>query len=414
MAFTAPIDILNRAFQIVGSPRRSLTDVQRNISEALFAYDKIRLAALRRNLWTFATRRVVLRPVGVDTVLWTPPTWAAGTYAVGAVAAFAPTSGPYSGETIYWQTSAAKTSGNTATPDDDADWHRYFGPVAIDLYGNGLTTTSTVIADGIGSYHAGEVVLVPAAYSGATTYSTNQVVAGSDNNWYVSLANSNLNHDPTTDAGVHWALWTSGRSTTGWGETTTGTMVPLTYPGTPRFYMSLVSSNTDNPLATGAQWLALNGTGAPLEVLYPINSGPSTQIQTLNAFRLPYGYLREAPDNPKANAYPYLGAPRGEFEHDWVREGDYIVSGTAGATAPIMVRFVANVIDVPDMDPMFCEGVACQIALDGLVMTLTDAPEKRQIAKDEFSRVMTEARIASAIEMGPVDTPVSRYITCRV
>lgn len=396
MAFDAPIDIINRALQLVGSSRRALTDNQKNVTEGVFAYDKIRLAALRRNLWTFATRRVVLRAVGVDTLVWTPPTWSATTWTAGQVASYTPTSGPYIGDTLYWQTDAAKTSSNTTTPDNDANWHRYFGPVAVDLYDSGHT------------YQSGEIVIVPAAWSGATTYAKNAVVRSSTT-WYVSLADTNLNH-AVTDT-TWWAAWASnGRSATGWGETSTGVLVPLTYPGTPSFYMSLISSNGDNPLTSGSQWLSLTGTGAALLIVYPLGTGPLTQLATSNIFRLPFGYLRDAPGDPKANVSPFLGYPRGQYMRDWVREGDYIVSPEVG---PIMVRFIADIVDVPDMDPMFCEGLACQIALDSLVQSLTQAPDKRQELEQSFRRLMVEARNSNAIEMGPVDAPIDSYITVR-
>lgn len=410
MAFDAPVDIVNRALQLVGARRVSaLTANLTTAAEGNFSYDKIRLAALRRNLWTFATRRAVLRAIGVDTLLWTPPTWSATTWSVGQVAAYTPLNGPYSGDTIYWQTTAAKTASNTTTPDSDADWHVYTGPVAVDLYGNNVSSTSTTIASGVSSYHAGEIVIVPATWSGATTYAKNAVVAGSDNNWYVSLTSSNTNHNPTSDT-TNWTLWTSGRTKTTWGETSTGTLVPLTYPGTPGFYLSLVDSNTDNPLATGAQWLSLTGTGAALEIVYPLGAGPASDIKTKNVFRLPNGYLRDAPDDPKGDVLPWLGVRRSPMRHDYERESHYIVSSEVG---PIMIRFVADVIDVTDFDPLFCEGLAYQIAIDGLVEPLTQAPSKLPRLEAGFKRVMTDARTANAIEMGPIAAPADTYILVR-
>jgi len=42
------------------------------------------------------------------------------------------------------------------------------------------------------------------AWSSVTTYTTDQVVTGSDNITYRSRAGGNLNHDPVSDGGVHW------------------------------------------------------------------------------------------------------------------------------------------------------------------------------------------------------------------
>ncbi len=402
-AFTAPADIINRALQQVGSSRRLITDVQKNVTEGVFAYDKLREQELNRNTWAFATKRTVLRPIGVDTLLWAPPAWSAATWAVGAVVSYTPTSGVYAGEANYWQTAAAKTSANTTTPEADPDWHQYFGPVAVDLYGSPSTSQ-------ISSYHAGEIVVMPALWLTGSTYAANAVVVGSDNAIYVSLVGSNHANNPVGDT-THWTAWaTNGRSSTTWGETAGGTFVPLTYPGTTRFYLSLVNGNADNPLATGAQWLSLTGTGTALAVLYPIGAGPSTDTGTLNAFRLPYGYMRRVASDPKRGVNPYLGAPQGPIADDWLLEGGYIVSRDPG---PLMVRFVANVLDVPAMNAMFCEGLAIRLALDGLVDSLTQDSAKKAQMRADYNRILGDARLINAIESGWQDPPEDDFITAR-
>lgn len=397
--FTLPVDIGNRALQHLGVSRvGSLTATQKGAAEILFCYDKLRAAELRRNTWRFAIRNAVLRAVGIDTLLWTPPTWASGTsYVARQIVSYTPASDVYSGEAIIWQTDS-DTSGTT-TPDQTTIWHRYFGPIAVDLYDS--TTT----------YRPGEIVVVPAAWSGATTYAKNATATGSNNTIYVSLVDSNLNHDPTTDGGTHWVAWASnGRSTTGWGETSAGTFVPLTYPGTTRFYLSLVEGNADNPLATGAQWLALNGTGAALQIVYPISAGPSTQTTTKNVFRLPHGFLRQVPSDPKVGINPALGAPAGPWATDWLFQGNYIVSRDPG---PIMLRFCADVIDVPDMNPMFCEGLANIIA-DATCQTVTQSEAKKAEIMTDYRRIVGEARLVDAIEQGSQDPPEDDFITCRL
>lgn len=403
-AFSNPIDIINRALQQVGSSRRLLTDVQKNISEGAFAYDKLREQELNRNTWAFATKRTILRSIGVDTLLWTPPAWSAATWSVGSIASYTPSSGVYNGEANYWQATAAKTSANVTTPDVDPDWHQYFGPVAVDLYGSPSTSQIT-------SYHAGEIVIMPAVWSGATTYAANDTAVGSDNAIYVSLKAANFNHNPVGDTTGNWTAWASnGRSTTTWGETAAGTFLPLTYPGTTRFYLSLVDGNVDNPLTAGARWLSLTGTGTALDVLYPIGAGPSVDIGTANAYKLPYGYMRRAASDPKRGVNPYLGAPQGPIADDWLLEGGYIVSRQRG---PLMVRFVANVLDVPAMNAMFCEGLAIRLAVDGLVDSLTQSAEKRGELRVDYNRILGDARVINAIESGWQDPPEDDFITAR-
>jgi hypothetical protein len=45
-------------------------------SETSFAYGKVKRAELGRNIWTFATRRAVLRSIDVNTLLLAPTLWA--------------------------------------------------------------------------------------------------------------------------------------------------------------------------------------------------------------------------------------------------------------------------------------------------------------------------------------------------
>jgi len=49
----------------------------------------------------------------------------------------------------------------------------------------------------------------PPTWSNAITYAKNFTVTGSDGNVYVSVAGSNLNHDPTTDSGLYWIIGTT-------------------------------------------------------------------------------------------------------------------------------------------------------------------------------------------------------------
>jgi len=84
--YGAPVDIVNRALQILELPRvNSLNDSNPSAQECLFLYDKLRRAMLRRHVWTFATRRVALRPIASTTVLMHPATWVPGTYPSGSI-----------------------------------------------------------------------------------------------------------------------------------------------------------------------------------------------------------------------------------------------------------------------------------------------------------------------------------------
>src|SRR3569832_2091131 len=90
MPFRNSVDIANRACQRIGAQRISdtlgFTEDSKNASAMYFAYDKLRRAELRANLWKFSTRKAVLRPVDTTTMIIAPAMWSSTTsYRPGAI-----------------------------------------------------------------------------------------------------------------------------------------------------------------------------------------------------------------------------------------------------------------------------------------------------------------------------------------
>ena len=412
MTFVTPLDIVNRALQHCGVRRiATFNDPTSQAQELAFMYDKLRDAEIRRNQWRFATKRVVLRPTDIDTLLWKPPAWdnTGGTvYAVGAVVDYTP---PGAETDFYWVCNVSNNA--TTTPDLSLQWTRYFGPVTADLWlnpkGNPIPVTPQV------SYFTGEIVIVPATWLIGTTYPINAVV-NRNGIFYVSLAGANVGNDPAT-SGTWWTAYI-GRGPGGqtgspnYGLTSTYTLLPLVYSAGFTFYVSVISNNLDNPTAGTGTWLLLGGSSTPLQFVYPIGAGPLWDASSKNAYHLPYGFLRSANQNPKEGQDPFLGAPSAPFQTDWVFEGDYFVSRYNGA---VMLRFIADIIDVFEMDPMFCEGLAARIANEcapSLVeppkLALTYANVRRHYAEE-----MREARLANALEIGYDTPPRDEYLSVR-
>ncbi len=175
-------------------------------------------------------------------------------------------------------------------------------------------------------------------------------------------------------------------------------------------YLSLTMNNEQEPPDT--QWVLIgdqDDVSEPLVILYPIEAGPSSDTNTANVYRLPGGFLRQAPEDPKAGSTSWLGAPSGLQYSDFRFEGQYIVTTH---TPLIMLRFAADVTNVLTFDPMFCEGLAARIGLE-TCEEITQSSEKLSNIGAQYKLFMGEARTVNAIELGPTEPPEDDWITCR-
>lgn len=424
MPFLDSMDIANKALQYCGQyPIQSPTEDSKANRETSNAYDKVRRSELRRNTWRFAVKNTVLRAIDTDTRLLVPALYDQSTlYLPGEVARDI--------NNFYWISLEAENLNNA--PEDTDSWDAYFGPKTVSLYnsetsyyagelvykqgadagsyqvwmsletGNSddpATATAWVIdtnygLDAVvtfngsmwrstGPYNLGVTPADgPLAFDVTATYTTGQTTTGSDNFIYSSVGAGNIGHDPVTDAGVHW---TNTHSANVW-------------------------SRTPALITTSGKWRPITCTLKNLFLVYPIGSGPSNNSSNRNAFRLPAGYLRDAPQDPKAGSTSILGAPTGLAYTDWRFDGDYIISSESG---PIVFRFVADVTKVSDMDDMFCEGLACRIATS-VCEVLTQSAAKLQNIASAYKVFMTDARTVNAIEQGPVEPPEDDYLQCRI
>lgn len=425
MPYIDSMDIANRALQMCGEPQiiSPTEDSKRNI-EASFTYDKVRRAELRRNVWRFAIRKAALRPIGTSTLLLNAPLYdASATYLIGAIVQ--DTNGQ------YW-ISLKPANANNSPGGNNEYWDAYFGPLTVSLYDSGtdymageLVYMAGAVAGSyqvymslVGAnadapnvadawdiatvYYSDQVVSYggsqwrsllpynvgttpadgPLDYDATATYTTAQTVTASDNFIYSSVGSGNIGNDPTTDGGVHW----------------TNTGVANAWSRSPTLTVS------------ATKWLPVGPLGLrALSLVYPVGSGPIDDVSTRNVYRLPAGYLREAPQNPKAGASSDKGAPTGLPYNDWTFEGNYLVTSDDGV---IVFRFVADVTKVSDMDDMFCEGLACRVAT-GICPSLTQSDGKLQTIATEYKLFMGEARAVNAVETGAEEPPLDDYIACR-
>jgi hypothetical protein len=431
-AFWSPVDIGNRALQHCGASRMDQTlgfsEPSKNASEVAFCYDKLREAALTRDYWTFAIKWAVLRAVDGNTMRLAPALWSpVTTYFEGSIVADA------SGN--FWKSTFPNNLNND--PLLTLAWEPFFGSMGVPLYDATLTYSPgelvyTAPGDGTNkvfvslqsnnsdnpatatpwdtttTFFKNQVVtrtavaymslidlntnqdpaLAPALFNIATTYAAAAKVGGSDGMIYQSVGSGNVGNDPTIDGGAHW--------------TNTGVLNPWST-------VFIAGSGSD-------KWLQIGGTGFPagvtltkLNIIYPLTAGPPTQSTSKNAFLLPAGYLRKAPQNPKPGISP-LGGPSGVVYDDWLIENGFLVSAQTG---PITLRFVANFTDVSRMHTTFCEGLAARIAL-AICDAITQDKGQLELVAKIFKQWESDAITIDGIENDYTDPPDDDYVTVRL
>lgn len=374
MPFLDSLDIANRACQHCGVAQiSSPTEDSLRKTEISMAYDKVRRAELRANVWRFAIRRTVLRAYTTTTLLLVPGAYTAGqTYLPGEIVT--DTNG------LYWISEKADNVNNSPGGNNDA-WEMFFGPKSVNAYDSTLT------------YSAGELVYV---VTGAATYQV-----------YRSLINANSDV-PGTATAYDATVQYKQDDAVSYLSVQYRSLLPINVGNTPNTSPTAWSS-TPTLTVSSMNWRPLVATLQNAVPTYPIGTGPTTQNETKNIFRLPVGFLREAPQNPKAGAFSRLGFPGNDSFNDWIYEGNFIVSADAG---PLVFRFVADVTRVASMDDMFAEGLGCRIAAE-VCVRLTQSDAKLQTIASAYKMFMGDAKRLNAIEQGAVDAPLDDFIACR-
>ena len=430
--FTLPVHIGNRACQHCGVTRMDVTagftEDSAAASEIGFVYGKLRRAELQENTWVMAIKHAALRAIDSTTMILEASLWVESTtYFVGSIVS--------DDNGNFWISRQPDNLGNQ--PQNTPAWEAYFGPLTVSLYDDTTAYVSGELvytADGDGTnrvylslesnneddpataatwdttvtYRKNQVVtrtavdymslidlnagndpaLAPALWDSATSYGIGDDVGASDGFIYTSLTAANLNNDPTLDAGINW--------------TNTAVLNPWT--------TVFVGG------ATSLKWLQIGGAEFPSGVTlstpnihYPIGTGPASHSGSRNVFKLPAGYLKTAPQDPRAGSTSALGAASGLAYADWNYESGYIVSSETGV---IVLRFVADITDVRAMNDMFCEGLGARIAL-AVCEKLTQSTGKISTIAQTYQKFMTSARLSNFIEIGAVEPPVDDWIACR-
>lgn len=119
-----------------------------------------------------------------------------------------------------------------------------------------------------------------------------------------------------------------------------------------------------------------------------------------NAFQLPSDFLRLLPPYPEDNVNTL----------DWQIEGRKIYTDDS---APLYVRYIAQVTDPNTMDILFRELLASTMAVE-MCEELTQSNTKKAALRDEIKEIIAEAKRTNAIENVSAATPEDTWLTARL
>jgi hypothetical protein len=118
-----------------------------------------------------------------------------------------------------------------------------------------------------------------------------------------------------------------------------------------------------------------------------------------NAFQLPSDFLRLLPPYPEMNIN----------DLDWQIEGRKILTDDSG---PIYLRYIYQVTDPNEMDPLLRELISTELALE-LCEEITQSNTKKDALKDDVKAIVKDARRVNAFECVAQEPPEDTWITVR-
>jgi hypothetical protein len=247
---------------------------------------------------------------------------------------------------------------------------------------------------------------IPGVYSAATTYVAGNIVKDATGVYWISLAGSNIANTPggavTAGYPAYWEQYFGPVHADLWASDATKTYDAgdVVYKTGRTYYICMVNATagTVDP-ASGAPWVDIGAETADRIVTFNSPAGPGKRVPATggrlrNMFALPNGYLRMLPEDPKVESTGQDGTTAGIRQTDYQFEGNFIISNEAG---PILLRYVADVSNVLEMDSLFCEGLAARIAFE-LCEMLTQNKDKMAATSAAYAAFMSDARLVNWIE----------------
>ncbi len=171
------------------------------------------------------------------------------------------------------------------------------------------------------------------------------------------------------------------------------------------------------PPGTGT-WAAAGLTGVTVDTLFipwpitQVNAGTSRSL-----YRLPFGYLRPAPQDPKIAGGSFQSVGAGMQWSDFQFLGNYLLTSTPPSpqisAGPLLFRFVADITDVTMFEPLFCELLAARMAYD-TCEAITQKPQLKRDIAGRYDELVMRAQHENMIELGSTDPKEEQFLLSRI
>lgn len=253
---------------------------------------------------------------------------------------------------------------------------------------------------------------IPAAWTGtSTSYLAGTIVQDTSGVYWICMVSNTstlLNGPGTVQLGqpFNWQQYFGPVVADAYSAGVTYNAGDVVYTaGSPDlYYLSASNANTANTPSSGAPWVVITSAiDQQILIPQPIQVTYNGIVQT--AYALPYGFMRMAAQNPRSASTSTLATSANLPYLDWTLEGGYLMTAT---TAPIIFRYVADVQNVPEMDDMFCEGLAARIGYE-VCETLTQSNVKLQAIAAAYQKFVKDARLINMLETGNTEPEEEEY-----
>jgi hypothetical protein len=151
-----------------------------------------------------------------------------------------------------------------------------------------------------------------------------------------------------------------------------------------------------------------------LFVPFPVAQANSGLTRTL--YRLPYGYMRMAPQDVKIAGGMVQTSSSGMQYSDYQLLGNYLLTSATSAVAtngPLLFRFGGELTDVSEWTAPLGESVAARLAFDCCVRMTGDGQLRDQIGA-RYTGIIMRSRKDNQLELGSTDPEENDYLTARI